>query len=305
VSLTALSLVIVAGLVHATWNMVAKHAAGGMAFSALSSIAAVVFWAPVGVLTLLGEAAGFGRREWLTLIGSSVLHVLYFSALLRGYEVGDLSVVYPVARGTGPLITVAVSIVWLKERPSVRSMIGVLIIALGVVLIARSSPRSAQIAHSRVAAGVGYGLLTGVMIAAYSVVDGYGVKRLGISPIALDYGSSMIRVVLTVPLAYVLLRRRSETTSGSSDSRDPVGLYLYIRSNWKWAAIVGLLSPVAYVLVLQAVRLSDLSRVAPAREVSMVFAALFAGTLLQEKGLVPRLAGALSIATGVALIALG
>jgi drug/metabolite transporter (DMT)-like permease len=305
-SMGALGLVILAGLIHATWNLVAKHAAGGIAFSALSSFAAVVLWSPLGVPVLIRESQSFGQREWLALIGSSVLHVLYFAALLRGYEVGDLSVVYPIARGTGPLITVAVSIIWLNERPGVKGLIGVLMIMGGVVLIARSSAQtSLEISSKRISAGVGFGLLTGVMIAAYSVLDGYTVKRLGVSPIALDYGSNLFRVVLTVPLAYFVLRHRSGTRGDSSGDSDQVGSYLYMRRNWKWATVVGLLSPVAYVLVLQAAKLSDLSRVAPAREVSMLFAALFAGTLLNEEGLALRIAGAVSIAAGVAFIAFG
>ncbi len=255
---------------------------------------------------MIRESPAFGQREWLALIGSSALHVLYFAALLRGYEVADLSVVYPVARGTGPLITVVVSILWLNEQPGLKAIIGVLMIVVGVVLIATLSRQQTPGSFRKpLSAGVGYGLLTGLTIAAYSVLDGYSVKRLGISPIALDYGSNVFRIGFTVPLAWFIVKRRSQAQSDSSAQNAQHPARLYIRSNLKWALIVGLLSPAAYVLVLQAAKLTDLSRVAPAREVSMLFAALFAGTLLKEEGLVVRIAGAVSIAVGVMFIAIG
>jgi drug/metabolite transporter (DMT)-like permease len=294
VSLTALGLVILAGLIHAIWNLAAKHASGGVAFSALSSCAAVLLWAPLGMPVLLSEIPNFRIQQWAALVGSSVLHVLYFAALLRGYEVGDLSVVYPIARGSGPLITVAVSMLWLNERPGVYGVIGVLMIILGVVLIARSSAHKPS--EKRLSAGVKFGLLTGATIAAYSVLDGYSVKRLAISPIAYDYGSNLFRIVLTVPLAWFVLTKRARPIAETPR--------LYIRANLKWSALVGLLSPLAYMLVLQAATLTDLSKVAPAREVSMLFATLFAGTLLKEEGIVLRLVGAGAIGAGVIFIAL-
>jgi uncharacterized membrane protein len=130
-----------------------------------------------------------------------------------------------------------------------------------------------------------------VTIAAYSVLDGYGVKKIGLSPIGLDYGSNLIRAVLTIPIALFVLRR------AGLDRRQ------FIAKNARFAGIIGLLSPAAYVLVLQAAKLSDLSKVAPAREVSMLFAALFAGSLLKEEGFWVRFAGAICIGFGVAAVA--
>jgi drug/metabolite transporter (DMT)-like permease len=289
VSGAALGLVLLAGLVHATWNLAAKRAAGGVAFSALSATFAAVLWAPVGIPVLLGEAPGWSGAQWAAVSGSAVLHVAYFAALLRGYQVGDLSVVYPVARGTGPLLTVVAAVMFRGERPGPLGFAGVVAIIGGVVLIATGGRfrRSAKLA-----AGLGYGLLTGVTIAAYTLLDGHSVKDLGVSPIGLDYGSNLVRVVLTIPIAVVALRKSGHAVRG------------FAQQHAKLAAVVGLLSPLAYVLVLQAAKTSDLSQVAPAREVSMLFAALFAGTLLDEEGLVTRLAGAGLIAVGVIAIAL-
>jgi drug/metabolite transporter (DMT)-like permease len=300
VPVVALFLVVVAGLIHASWNLVAKKASGGVPFSALSTLAALIIWLPVGVPVLASETPSYGSTQWLLLSASGFLHVLYFAALLRGYEVGDLSVVYPVARGTGPLITVAASVLVLGESPGTWGFIGVVLIVVGVVLIAggarwiRSRNSATTSTTKRIGPGLKYGLLTGLLIAAYTVLDGYSVRKQGITPIALDYGSLLFRVPITLLFAWVVTRRQR-----SFDVRT------YFKANWKYAAFVGFISPVAYVLVLQATKLSQVSQVAPAREVSMLFAALFAGSLLQEDGLVERLTGAAFITAGVIAIALG
>ncbi len=293
-TLAVLGLILLAGLLHASWNLAAKKADAGIALSALSTTAAVVLWSPVGIPVLARETPSWGGSQWACLVGSSVLHVVYFATLLRGYEVGDLSVVYPVARGTGPLITVVVSVVFLGEKPGFWGFFGVIGIISGVLLIASGGriPQAGKGAGN-LAAGLGYGLLTGVTIAAYSVLDAYGVKRVGLSPIGLDYGSNAIRALLTVPISLAVLRKRG------------ISPRAFAAKNARMAGIIGLLSPAAYILVLQAAKLADLSKVAPAREVSMLFAALFAGSLLKEDGFWVRLAGAGCIGFGVAAIAFG
>ncbi len=281
---------LLAGLVHATWNLAAKHASGGVAFSAVSASVAALVWAPVGIPVLVSEIPGWNGGQWAAVVGSAVLHVAYFATLLRGYQVGDLSVVYPVARGTGPLLTVFASIGFRGERPGVTGLIGVFAIVGGVVLIATGGR---LVRSEKLASGVGYGLATGLTIAAYTLLDGHSVKELGVSPIGLDYGSNLVRVILTLPIAWFAVRR-----SGTD-------LVAFARTHVRMAAIVGLLSPLAYVLVLQAAKTTDLSKVAPAREVSMLFAAMFAGSLLNEEGFAVRVTGAVCIAAGVAAIAIG
>ena len=292
----ALSLVLLAGLVHATWNLAAKRASGGVAFSAVTSLFAMVFWAPIGVPVLIHETPGWNGGQWTAVGASAVLHVAYFAALLRGYQVGDLSVVYPVARGTGPLLTVIAAVIFRHERPGAVGLLGVLAIVAGVVLIATGGR---FVRTKTLAAGLGYGLLTGATIAAYTLLDGHSVKELGVSPIGLDYGSNLVRACLTVPIAWIVLQRSGINAGGKVT---PVA---YVREHARMAAVVGLLSPLAYVLVLQAAKTTDLSRVAPAREVSMLFAALFAGSLLKEEGVAVRMVGASFIALGVAAVALG
>ena len=137
--------------------------------------------------------------------------------------------------------------------------------------------------------GIAYGLLTGVFIAAYTLVDGYAVKFLLMSPILLDYLSNFVRLGFLAP---AVLRDR------------PAAAALW-RGQWKYALVVAVISPIGYVLVLYAMQVAPLSHVAPAREVSMLFAALIGGRLLGEGDRALRIAGAACIAFGVMTLALG
>jgi drug/metabolite transporter (DMT)-like permease len=291
--LSALALVIVAGLIHASWNIAAKKAGGDVRFAAFSGLVLMVFWAPLGIWLGIDEVPRWGATEWLLLAASALLHTLYFVILLRGYRKADLTVVYPLARGSGPLMSSLLAIILLGERLTPWGALGIAGVIGGVFLIAggphlwRASHEPAQ--RQRLHKGMVYGLLTGVFIAAYTLVDGYAVKFILISPILLDYVGNLLRLVLLVP---TILRDRTVTMQ-------------HWRAQWKYALFVGIISPVSYVLVLYAVKVAPLSHVAPAREVSMLFAALLGGQLLGEGDRVARLAGAALIAAGVMALALG
>jgi drug/metabolite transporter (DMT)-like permease len=291
VSHSAFFLVILAGLIHALWNIAAKKAGGDVRFAGFTSLIMMFFWAPVGVYFGWDIVPGWGWREWAFISASGVLHVLYFITLLRGYRKADLTVVYPLARGFGPLLSSGAAILLLDETLSVFGMLGIAAVVGGVFLIA-GGPRLLQsISHSaeqiRVRKGIFYGLLTGLFIASYTVLDGYAVKVILISPILIDYFGNFIRVALLMP---ALLRDKQATL-------------VSWRLEWKYALIVGIISPISYVLVLYAMQSAPLSHVAPAREVSMLFAALIGGHLLGEGDRLQRIIGALCIAAGV--IALG
>jgi drug/metabolite transporter (DMT)-like permease len=299
-SAVALVLVLVAAVVHATWNLVAKRAGGDIRYVLLLQLGAVVLWAPVGVWFAWQEVPLYGLEQWGLVTASGILHTGYFLALLRGYSRGDLSVVYPLARGTGPVITAVLASVWLGETLGWRGALGVAAVAVGIFSIAggqdawrllRSASASPE-ATARLRQGIGYGFLTGAFIAAYSVVDGYAVKRAGISPVSVDYMGNLLRLPFTLLL--LAFWRPS----------DDVGLWRYWSERYRPALIVIALSPVAYVLVLYAMRLAPLSHVAPAREVSTLFAALLGGSLLREENVRQRVVGALCITAGVIALAL-
>lgn len=291
--LSALALVVLAGLIHASWNVAAKKAGGDARFAFFTSIVMMVVWAPVGLWAGWGVLPGWGWAEWTVVAVSGVLHVLYYVVLLRGYRKADLTVVYPLARGSGPLLSSLVAITLLGEQISAMGVAGIAGVVGGVFLIA-GGPGLLRAAHDpaqrrRVHKGMLYGLLTGAFIASYTVVDGYGVRFLLMSPILVDYLGNFVRVALLAP---VVLRDR------------PAALTLW-RNQRKYALLVGTVSPVSHVMVLYAMQVAPLSHVAPAREVSMLFAALIGGHLLGEGDRLQRLLGAALIAAGVMALALG
>ena len=292
-STLAFSLVVLAGLIHACWNIAAKKAGGDARFSFFSSVWMALIWAPVGLWAGWSVVPRWGWVEWGFIGASAVLHVVYFIVLLRGYRKADLTVVYPLARGSGPLLSSMVAIMLLGEQISALGVAGIAGVVVGVFLIA-GGPGLWRAAHDpqrqqRVRKGMVYGLLTGVFIASYTVVDGYAVKVLLMSPILLDYMGNFVRMALLLP---VVLRDR------------PTARAMWLQQR-KYALIVGAISPVSYVLVLYAMQTAPLSHVAPAREVSMLFAALIGGHLLGEGDRAVRLVGAACIAVGVACLGLG
>jgi len=293
VPLSALALVVLAGLIHASWNIAAKKAGGDSRFAAFTGLVLMVFWAPLGLWLAVDELPRWGPVQWGFIAASSLLHTVYYLTLLRGYRKADLTVVYPVARGSGPLLSSLVAILLLGEHISALGLAGIVGVVGGVFLIA-GGPALLRAAHDpaarlRLHKGLRYGLLTGAFIASYTVVDGYAVKLLAISPILLDYIGNMMRMVLLAP---AVLRNIPEAR-------------VLWGKQWKYALFVGIISPVSYVLVLYAMKEAPLSHVAPAREVSMLFAALIGGHLLGEGDRAARLLGAVLIAVGVMALALG
>ena len=289
----ALALVLAAAVCHAVWNLVAKKAGGGNQFVLISSLGVSVLWAPIVAWLGVQAMAGWGALQWTVLAASALVHVLYFRTLLHGYQVSDLSVVYPVARGSGPLLSSLGAVLLLGETLSLVSAVGALAVVCGVFLIAggptlwREARDPAR--RARVRRGIAWGAFTGAFIAGYTVLDGYAVKVLLLSPILVDYVGNVLRVPVMLPFAL----------------RDPASFKAACRTLWRPALVIATLGPLSYVMVLYAVRMAPLSHVAPAREVSMLFAALLGGTLLGEGDRVVRLLGAACIAAGVVALAFG
>ena len=295
-SATAFALVLLAGVIHAFWNIVAKKAGGDSRFSLFTSVINAVLWLPLGWWLGKDIVPLWGLQEWAFVAASALLHVFYFVVLLRGYRVADLTVVYPLARGSGPLISSMVAIVFLGESLTTLGAAGIAGVVAGVFLIAggpamlRTATRHGSgEARERTLKGVYYGLLTGLFIAGYTVVDSYAVKVLLMSPILLDYMGTLVRCVVLAPL-------------GLKDMAETKRLW---QMQWKYALVVAIFSPIAYVLVLYAVQSAPISHVAPAREVSMLFAALIGGRLLCEGDRGLRIVGAVLIALGVMALGLG
>ena len=292
-SSTALALVLLAGLIHASWNIAAKKAGGDVRFAAFTGGVMMLFWAPLGLWLGIDELPRWGLAEWSAVGASAALHTVYLIALLRGYRKADLTVVYPLARGSGPLLSSLAAVLLLGERISALGLAGVAAVVGGVFLVAggpalwRGTRDAAQ--RKRLRRGMFYGGITGVFIAGYTVVDGFAVKVLLVSPILLDYVGNLLRMLLLAPTVL----------------RDTAAAAQLWKRQWKFACYVGIVSPTSYVLVLYAMQSAPLSHVAPAREVSMLFAALLGGHLLGETDRGLRLLGALCIAAGVMALTLG
>lgn len=292
-SLQAFALIVLAGVIHAGWNIVAKKVGGDARFAFFSSLWLVLVWAPLAWWVGHDVVPHWGWQAWALVALSGVLHLAYYVILLRGYRQADLTVVYPLARGSAPLVSAAVAVLLLGDSLSHLGVLGVAGVVLGVFLIAGGPgllrARTDPVARQRLRHGVWYGLVTGLFIAGYTVVDGYGVQVLLLSPILIDYLGSCLRVLLLAPVI----------------ARHPQQARALWAQQWRWALLVAVVSPVAYVLVLFAMQSAPLSHVAPAREVSMLFAALWGGHLLREGDRWVRLGGAALIAAGVTALGLG
>jgi drug/metabolite transporter (DMT)-like permease len=293
VSGLAFALILAGALIHAGWNIVAKKAQGDARFTFFSCIIMAVLWSPLTLWLGWDVLPGWGLTEWLFIAASGFVHWVYFVCLLTGYRKSDLTVVYPLARGSGPLLSSFVAVAVFGERLSALGVAGIVGVVAGVFLIA-GGPGLFKAAHDparreRVLAGVFWGLLTGTLIAAYTVLDAYAVKVIALSPILFDYWCNILRLPYAV---LPVLRNRAQA-------------WQLWRQQWRYALVVAVFSPAAYVCVLFAVRLAPVSHVAPAREVSMLFAALIGGHLLGESDRGLRIAGALAIALGVMALAWG
>ena len=287
-SLTALALVLASALLHATWNLFAKRAGGstrGAPFVLAFSLLTAILWAPLVISQGAWRLAGVSSAGWLAIVGSAVIHVGYFLALQRGYRVGDLSLVYPLARGGGPLIATIGAILLFGERPSGLALLGTLLVVTATAILA--SGRSA--AGVRLAPGLVWGGITALFIGTYTLWDAHAVAIVGVPPLLFLWSSEWIRALLIAPFA---LRRPRELLDVWREQRSAV-------------IAISTLSPAAYLMVLTAYTMAPVTLVAPTREISVLIGALFGVALLGEGQGVRRLLAALVMLVGVSLLARG
>jgi drug/metabolite transporter (DMT)-like permease len=285
----ALVLVLVAATFHATWNLLAKRVGdGGALFVWLFGSLAVLIYAPLAVVVVALARPHLGPEALLFMFGSGVLHLGYFVFLQRGYAVGDLSLVYPLARGTGPLLATLAAIVLLGEKPGALALLGIGLITVGVFLLT-AEPGRARTRKEGWKTGVVYGLLTGAFIAAYTIWDKHAVSALLVPPLLQSWVTTVVTTGLLTPLA---LRRRGEA------------LALW-RAHKVEVFGVAVLSPLSYILVLTALVFTPVSYVAPAREISILIGAAMGARLLAEGDIRRRLAAAGVMVLGIVALALG
>jgi len=288
-SLAALLLVLAGAALHAAWNIVAKRAAGGgVVFVWLFGLVSIALAAPLAAWTWWRHPQGLTPAMGAAVLASAAVHVLYSLVLQRGYREGAFSVVYPVARGSGPLFSVAAALMVWAERPSALGWAGVAALLAGLFVSAGGSQLLRRGDAPGQRSGVYWGLLTGLFIAGYTLIDGWAVKSLGMAPVLFYALALLSRSLLLAPFAW---RRRTEFRGQWQAHRQAI-------------VLVGLLSPAAYTLVLLAVQVSPLSYVAPVREVSMLIGTFFGARLLGEAVKPAQVVGAGVMVSGVLALAL-
>jgi drug/metabolite transporter (DMT)-like permease len=282
----ALTLILGAAVIHATWNLINKQASGHATFTWIVALLSALFYAPATIAIIEIWQIRFTFVEFGMMAGSAALHTAYFLLINQGYRVGDLSLVYPLARGTGPLLSSLAAIIFLGERPSLVAVAGALMIVIGIVILTGNIARLRQSANRD---AVGYALITGLFIAAYTLWDKQAVSHFAILPIVLDWGANVGRAILLTPFA---LRYSEETVIEWRDH--------------KWEAIaIAILIPLSYILVLTAMSFTPVSYVAPAREISILIGTVLGARLLAEGEAPRRLAAASAMVLGVVALVVG
>jgi drug/metabolite transporter (DMT)-like permease len=279
----ALLLVLVAAFAHAGWNALSKRAPGGATFVWSQTLVGSICMIPAAAAGIwLDGSARVSVAIVLMGIASGLTHTVYFVLLQRGYATGDLSLVYPLARGTGPIFATAGAIAILGERPGPLALAGTAAIAVGVVLLlaTRGISRGPALA---------YAVFTGLLIGIYTIWDGHAVRASHAEP--LFY---LLVTMLTILAALTPAALRDRPT-----------VALLFRDYRRVVAAVGVLSPFAYGLVLFATRLAGVAYVAPAREVSILIGAAIGRRYYSERGGWQRVTGAAAIVGGILALALG
>lgn len=281
--LGALVLILLSAAAHATWNYLYKLTPEKALFSWSFCALASLLFLPLGLGVLV--TVGLPWPGPVYLAGTMLLHALYFAFLGRAYAQGDLSLTYPVARGTGVLLTPLLGALFLGESVSPVAVLGIATI-VGGLLVVHGVVRPAKVLAALRAPGARAALATGLVIAGYSVWDKQGVGV--VSPLLYNYGVFLAQALAAAPVA---LRRRS-------------ALRALWRRHWPAIGAAAVLSPLAYLLVLVAMTVARVSYVAPAREIGIVFGTALGVVLLREPAGRLRLLGAALITLGVVILAL-
>lgn len=293
-SLLALVLVLTAALVHATWNYYLKKANATRPFWWIVYIITAVITVPALFLYDPESLKNITPTGWLVIALSAPIHVIYGQVLQVGYKKSDYSIVYPTARGTGPLITVLSAVLILGDRPSFWGWVGIILILGAIVLLAMPQKTDKNTQDLRIRAGIFWGALTGCFIAGYSFCDAWAVQQAtGLTPLSFYFPSIAVRALVFAPFIVMHANWKEESKEILTTPRLQKAL-----------AVVTVGSPLAYILVLYAMTMAPLAYVAPSREVGMMIGVVLGGLFLKEKLSATRLTGVIGMTLGVILVGL-
>lgn len=280
------ALVLAAALAHAVWNLASKYKRGDtVVFVWAYSCASTMLCVPIGLVLM---AKGQQTVDWRLAMGAAVsaaMHIVYSLTLQAGYDRAELGVVYPVARGTGPVLTIVFAMLLMGERLAPVAVLGALLVVAGIFVVT-GNPFTSR--GRRPLEGMLWGAATGATIAAYTLWDGYSVSVLHLAPVAYYASTLLLQSLILTPSA---LRRAHRIPAVLRADAVPV-------------CIVAVFSPLAYILVLNAMLTAPLALVAPLRESSIIIGSLLAYRLFREDHLARRMAGAVLVLAGIAAISL-
>jgi drug/metabolite transporter (DMT)-like permease len=284
----ALGIVLASAFLHAGWNYLLKTSDRKIVFIWWFLLASLVIYLPL-FLYFYADAP-IPHAGWICIVATGLIHAAYFWFMGGAYQRGDLSLVYPLARGSGPLIVPILAVILLREEITPLGGFGIGLIIAGIYCVhLRSFNHGAFLEPFRALRGGAslWAFFTGLMIAAYSLVDKVGVGL--VYPPVYIYIMSLITWLALTP--WILIRERSR-----------------LREEWKNRAgaifIVGFFSSFTYLMILFALTMGKVSYVAAVREVSIVLSAYFGVFYLREKHGLQKLIGAATIALGVVAIGL-
>lgn len=285
-TLLAFLLVLASAILHATWNFFSKRVPnGGLAFIWLFSALTVVVYAPLAIGLIILDLPDIGWQQVAYMSGSSLFHLSYFAALLLSYRAGDLSLVYPISRSSGPVLAIIGAVLILHEPLTWPIGLGATVILTGS-LILTGNPLRAW--HSQARLSIGFALLTGLTIAGYSLWDKVTVSSILVPPILLDWFNNLTRTIALAPYAkrhwgsiqQIWQQKRLET----------------------W--VVALLGPLSYILLLTALVFSPLTLISPLRQISIVIGTWMGSYFLAERQARRRLVASVVMVAGVMILAL-
>ena len=282
----AILLVLSSAFTHALWNFIAKRAIGGISFIWLFAVMEVILYLPMVLVFLSLSPEPLHTIDYVMIVGSTLFHIAYFVALTRGYQVADLSIVYPFSRGIGPLLSTIAAVILLGERPSLMAIFGTLLITLGIIGLT-GDPR--KIRSGNLVNGFVWAGLTGLALAGYTIWDSYAVRTVRISPFIFQWGVTFVRLILLTPIA---IRQRKHVQLA------------WEHDKWK-AGGVAILSSLSYVLMLFALSFSEVSYVAPLRSISILIGVVMGSLLLKEGSFRKRFGAAGIMVIGAIALSIG
>jgi drug/metabolite transporter (DMT)-like permease len=272
--------VLIAAACHAGWNATIKGGVDPLATTVVISIGAAVVAA--ALLPVVGLPAG---AAWPWCAASVLIHLVYFAALIESYRAGDMGQVYPIARGSAPLMTAVVTTALVGERLGLAGWGGIILLVAGVMLLSLRGGRDLTRLDRK---AVGFALFTAVTICAYSVVDGVGARHAGS---ANAYSVALFVGIGPVMVIYALAWRGREVIPA-------------MRRHWRLGLAGGTLQLGSYGIAIWAMTVAPIAIVAALRETSVLFGALIAIIFLKEPLRASRVAAALMIVAGLTLIRL-